>query len=79
MPEIQLQVSARMLKGLQAAAERNSRKPQAMFKEALRDYLQRLEADELFEQSCKAARKSGFDFRQTEAVIKAMRKERLKA
>lgn len=79
MLEIQLQVSARMWKNFVSAAERKSRKPQAMANEALRNYLQRLEDDELFEQSCKAARKSGFDFRKTEAVIKAMRKERRQA
>ena len=76
MPELQLQVSARLWKDLMSAAERTSRKPQAMAKKALRDYLQRLEDDELFERSCEAARRSGFDFRNTESVIKALRKER---
>ena len=76
MPELQLQVSSRLWKDLMSAAERKSRKPQAMAKEALRDYLQRLEDDELFEQSCAAAKRSGFDFRKTEEVIKSMRRQR---
>ena len=75
MPELQLQVSARMWKDLMSAAERKSRKPQAMAKEALRDYLQRLEDDELLEASCADARRSGFDFDKREEVIKAWRKQ----
>ncbi len=75
MPELQLQMSARMWKDLMSAAERKSRKPQAMAKEALRDYLQRMEDEELLEASCTDASQSGFDFEKTEEAIKAWRKQ----
>ncbi len=75
MLEIQLQVSARMWKNFVSAAERKSRKPQALVKEAMRNYLQRLEDEELLKTSCEDARRSGFDFKKTDEAIKDWRKK----
>ncbi len=75
MLEIQLQVSARMWKNFVSAAERKSRKPQAMANEALRNYLQQLEDEELLEASTEDARRSGFDFEKTDDAIKNWRKK----
>ena len=71
-----IEISASLWKEMVAIAERRSRKPQTLVREALKDYLQRLADEALLEETIAAARRSGVTIREAEAAIKADRLER---
>jgi hypothetical protein len=74
MPEVRIKQS--VWNSIRSAALKQGRKPEALANRALREFLQRLEDEELIARSQKAARKSAFPLAETENVIRQYRQRK---
>jgi hypothetical protein len=74
MPD--LKVPQRVWDNLKAAADRRGKKPDALARQALSEFLDRLANEELLAESEKAARRTPFRLKDTEEVIRKYRRQR---
>jgi hypothetical protein len=71
MPKLQIQQT--IWDGLVAVAQKQKREPETLVEEALKDYLDRANDEELLERSAKAARRAPFRIEETEEIVRQHR------
>ena len=74
MAEVTIQ--ERTWQELLKVARRRRKKPQTLADEALREYLERQEDEDLLKKSSHAAQSTAFDIRDTEEIIRQNRKRK---
>lgn len=72
MPE--LKIGRELWQTFVAVAEKQKRKPEALARDVLRDYLRRVSDEELLQQSSAAARRTSFRMEETEEIIRQYRR-----
>ena len=59
-------------------ARARGKKPERLAEKALKDFVQQMDDEQLFEETCRAARRANFRIEDTEEIIRKIRRESAK-